>query len=182
MCANCGGGDRVRVRMVVPEEAGGRLEPANGIVLCRTCEMAADTVTLENGHAQRLVNFWVSRGLFDRFQEGLRTHQGSQSMGSLVRYLISKYVQDVDRFDDLDMYQDEGADVKVNVWVEKDRYNVFKTLVERRGRTVTSTLKALIMLYGEKSERLIVPKPPVLVVESEVKVELAVKEEKSEES
>lgn len=104
---------------------------------------------------QRLVNFWVSRRLFDRLQYGLQMYNAFNSMGSLVRYLIAKYNEDEARFDDLELYQDEGADVKVNVWVERDRYNTFKVLLDKRGSTVTDTIKSLIAMYEQNSEILL---------------------------
>lgn len=118
--------------------------------------MASDAVTNRStGDDQRLVNFWVSRALFDRIKSGLETYRGFNSMGSLVRYLMAKYVEDDTRFDDLDLYQDEGADVKVNVWVDRDRYNTFKVLLDKRGLTVTDAIKSLIRMYEEGSEPLI---------------------------
>lgn len=155
-CANCGNDDRLRARMIIPEEAGGKLLDSNSVLLCRSCEMASDAVkTAAKAADQRLVNFWVSRGLFDRIQEGLRTYDAFNSMGSLVRYLISKYVEDDSRFDDLDLYQDEGADTKINVWVERDRYDTFKTLVDKHGLTVTDAIKSLIVAYECSAEPLI---------------------------
>ena len=69
-CANCGSEDRLRPRMVVPEVAGGKLIPSNGIVLCRTCELAMDSAGryVEPGQMKRPVNFWVSKKLYDRLQ------------------------------------------------------------------------------------------------------------------
>ncbi len=153
-CSNCGGDDHLRAKLVVPREAGGQLVESNGVLLCRSCDMAAESVSKSSGE-QRLVNFWVSRGLFDRLQYGLDTVQGFPSMGALVRYLITKYVADPSRFDDLELYQDGGSDVKVNVWVERDRYNTFKALLDKRGVTVTDALKGLIVMYGEKAEPLV---------------------------
>lgn len=110
---------------------------------------------------QRLVNFWVSRRLFDRIQDGLQTYKAFNSMGSLVRYLISKYIEDESRFDDLELYQDEGADSKLNVWVERDRYDTFKVLLDQRGMTVTDAIKSLIRMYEEQSEINIERRTPV---------------------
>lgn len=110
---------------------------------------------------QRLVNFWVSRRLFDRIQDGLQTYKAFNSMGSLVRYLISKYIEDESRFDDLELYQDEGADSKLNVWVERDRYDTFKILLDQRGMTVTDAIKSLIRMYEEQSEINIERRTPV---------------------
>lgn len=138
------------------------MSEANGVLLCRGCEMAADAVKKDSKASdQRLVNFWVSRRLFDRIQEGLATYKAFNSMGSLVRYLISKYIEDDGRFDDLGLYQDEGADVKVNVWVERDRYDTFKVLLDKQGMTVTDAIKSLIRMYEEQSEINIERRAPV---------------------
>jgi hypothetical protein len=152
-CANCGNPEHLRVRLVVPPEAGGQMVESNGVLLCRSCEMASEAAVCgTTGSEQRLVNFWVSRRLFDRIQLGLKTYNAFNSMGALVRYLIAKYIEDENRFEDLNLYQDDGADVKLNVWVERDAYNVFKVLLDKRGMTVTDALKSLIVLYESDIE------------------------------
>lgn len=158
-CANCGSNERLRVKTVVPVEAGGKLVTSNGVCLCRSCEMASDAyLKSSKNENQRLVNFWVSRSLFDRLKVNLDNHKGFNSMGSLVRYLMAKYVEDENRFDDLELFQDEGADTKLNVWVEKDRYATFKNLLDKRGVTITDTIKSLIVMYLELgSETLVAP-------------------------
>lgn len=158
-CANCGSTDRLRVRMIVPKEAGGQLEPHNGALLCRACEMAMDSVgRTTKERARRPINFWVSRRLHNRLKNGVRTRNGFTSMGSLVRYLVGSYVTDEGRFDDLEQYQEEGADVKINVWVEADSYGEFKELLVNRGMTVTDAVKALIRMYEAEAEPLVLKK------------------------
>jgi hypothetical protein len=162
-CGNCGSRERLRVVMVVPPEAGGQLIDSNGVLLCRSCEMAADAVKKGKTQSdQRLVNFWVSRRLYEHIHKNIASYKsgahGFRSMGALVRYLISKYVEDEKRFDDLALYQDDGTDVKVNVWVEKDQYNTFKVLLDKRGMTVTDAIKSLIRMYEEGTEPLIAVK------------------------
>jgi hypothetical protein len=154
-CANCGGTDRLRPRMIVPLEAGGQLVESNGALLCRTCELALESAASTNtsSQAKRPVNFWVSRALYDRLSvESERTL--FRSMAGLTRFLLTKYVEDPERFDDLEQYQDEGADVKVNVWIESSIYERFKQLVDLRGSTVTQTLKALIQLFETDAHKL----------------------------
>lgn len=150
-CSNCGGEDRTRVTMIVPSEAGGQSVVTNGVLLCRPCEMAAES--LESGKKReqdrRILNFWVSRKLYDRIQKSTETKNGFNSVSSLVRYLMSKYVLDEDRFDDLEQYQDSGADVKINVWVDIGSYATFKRLLDKRGVTVTDAVKNLILVYLE---------------------------------
>jgi hypothetical protein len=156
-CGNCGSEGRLRVSMLVPEEAGGRLVVSNGCVLCRPCELAAAAVARGKAgeDSRRALNFWVSRKLYDRIQEGLKHRNGFTSMGSLVRYLMSQYVSDESRFDDLSQYQDSGADVKVNVWVDTAHYATFKSLLDKRGVTVTSAIKALVIMYELEAEPLV---------------------------
>lgn len=156
-CSNCGSEDRLRVKMVVPIEAGGKLVESNGVLLCRTCEMAAEAANAAGGagSVRRPVNFWVSRSLYDRIQEGIKTRNGFSSMGSLIRYLMTKYVLDEHRFDDLESYQDSGADVKINVWVPMDGYSTFKQLIDKRGMTVTDGIKALVRMYESEAEPLV---------------------------
>jgi len=152
-CSNCGGKHKLRVIMLVPVEAGGQLTIDNGRVLCRACEMARDAVSraTSNGEARRPVNFWVSRRMYDK----IKALNGFRSAGALVRYLMSMYVRDTERFDDLVSWQDVGADVKVNVWVDRQAYATFKVLVNSRGLTVTDSLKALIRLYEEEADSLL---------------------------
>jgi hypothetical protein len=69
------------------------------------------------------------------------------SMGSLVRYLLTQYVEEQSRYDDLAQYQDEGADVRLNVWVDSDLYAKFKKMTDDVGLTVTSAIKSLFCLY-----------------------------------
>jgi len=151
-CSNCGGTDKLRVKMIVPEEAGGKLVPSNGALLCRACEMAAES-TPHSDTTLRPINFWVSEQLYNSLQSNARG--GFNSMAALVRYLMAKFVTDESRFDDLDKYQDAGSDVKVNVWVETDRYASFKKIVDSRGLTVTDAIKALIRMYEAEAAPLV---------------------------
>lgn len=151
-CSNCGSDARVRVKMIVPLEAGGQLNDANGVLLCRACEIAAEvTTSLGSGSAQRPVNFWVSTRLYTK----IKTLNGFKSMGSLIRYLMQKYVLDDARFDDLEQYQETGSDIKINVWVDSGVYGTFKEMVNVRGISVTDALKALIRMYEEEAEPLV---------------------------
>jgi hypothetical protein len=136
--------------MVVPPEAGGLKVESNGILLCRACEMAADAASRVPGSegAKRWpLNFLVSRSLYERM-ERLRERR-YRSFGSLVRYLMSSFVLDCSRFDDVCQYQDGGSDTKVNVWVPKQLYDTFRTLVTAQGMTVTDALKGLILMIDE---------------------------------
>ena len=132
-CSGCGcsQSEQLKVRMVIPRELGGKEIVSNGILLCRTCELA-----------KKLTN-------------GLSTKYGFRSISSLVRYLMQKYAEDPDWFPDLELYQDTGADTKVNVWVGRELYAAFKSEVDVRGSTVTDVLKSLIQMYEIEHERIV---------------------------
>jgi hypothetical protein len=156
-CSNCGGHDRLRAVMIVPEEAGGRRVSSNGALLCRTCDVARGVLERSgepaSGKDTRPINFWISRKLYATVQNGLSHRYGFKSVAALVRFLMGKYVADAARFDDVLQYQDHGTDVKVNVWVPRDVYAQFKEISDRNGGTVTDTIKGLIRMYEMEAER-----------------------------
>lgn len=154
-CANCGSEHKISPRLIVPEDAGGRLTLSNSVVLCRACELASSASPKRVGEVgRRLVNIWVSNRLYKSLQ-ARRDEGHAASMGALVRFLMSKYVSEQSRFDDLAQYQDNGADVRLNVWVDADLYATFKTMVDRQGLTVTSALKSLCCMYETEASPLV---------------------------
>jgi len=154
LCANCGSEHKVSPRLVVPEEVGGKRLLSNSVLLCRACELASNASSGRSDQDRRLINIWVSTRLYERLQE--RRDQGhASSMAALVRYLMGKYVAQQSRFDDLASYQDAGADVRLNLWVDADLYATFKTLVDAQGLTVTSALKGLFCMYEAEASPLV---------------------------
>lgn len=155
VCANCGSDHKVSPRLIVPQDVGGKLTLSNSVVLCRACELASNAAPKRIGERdRRLVNIWVSRRFYDRLQQRRDSGQ-TESMGALVRYLMSKYVAEQSRFDDLAQYQESGADVRLNLWVDAALYTTFKALVDNRGMTVTSALKALFCMYEAEATPLV---------------------------
>lgn len=158
-CSNCGSTERLKVRMIVPEESGGQRVVSNGTLLCRTCELARE-ISMKvpqpaSGERTRPINFFVSHELHRKLKNGLATDYGFRSVSSLVRFLMAKYVTEADQFDDLGMFQDSGSDVKVNVWVGRDIYDCFKAITDRNGTTVTDTLRGLIRMYEAEARRIV---------------------------
>ncbi|MCH8161576.1 MAG: hypothetical protein IIB88_06740 [Chloroflexi bacterium] len=89
LCSNCGSDHKVRALMIVPLEAGGKFSLANGTTQCRACEMAASVISRSpTGQAQRPVNFWVSHRMYNKVKQ----LNGFNSTGSLVRFLMKKFV------------------------------------------------------------------------------------------
>jgi hypothetical protein len=156
-CSNCGGDDRLKMVLVVPEVAGGQSIASNATILCRPCDIARSTLERStepaSGKDARPINFWVSTKLYGTLQNGLSTRYGFKSVSALVRFLMSQYVADAARFDDVLQFQDCGTDLKINVWVPRDMYGQFKEIADRNGGTVTDTIKGLIRMYESEAER-----------------------------
>ena len=153
-CCNCGGDSKVRIKLIVPEEAGGQKIASNAVVICRACELVTDASKPKMLHANnRPINFWTSRKLFNRMENGVCSDNGFKSKSALIRYLMNKYISDEGQFDDLEQYQDcvEADAAKVNAWVPKDTYETFKARMDRRGMSVTDAIKALIMVFDEET-------------------------------
>lgn len=155
-CANCGAKERLRARMIVPEEAGGRKVVSNGTVLCRACELASGSISFDAPTGKRPVDFWISRSLSERLVKmlsGKSSRGGFSSRSALLRYLMQAYVTDPERFTDLSLYQDSAgsADVKVNFWVEVSLYTTFLRVAKERGLTVTAALEGLLLMYEQEA-------------------------------
>jgi len=151
-CSNCGGHDRVRVKMVVPEEAGGTLKVTNGVVLCRTCDMAKDSLPGAGSKTDTfVVSVWMSQNLREKVEGVIQPKRAFRSWSALSRYLIAKYVSDERRFDDLEQYQDTNSQTKVTVRVDKEIYGTFAAMLKRRGLTVTDALKSLYLMYSSNA-------------------------------
>jgi hypothetical protein len=159
-CGNCGYDEpaKLKLHLIVPEQAGGKQAVENATLLCRACEMAAEAFdrnpkVSKATPGRRLVNFYLSRSLYERIEQGLSKRNGFNSKGSLCRYLMGKYVEAPDKFTDLDMWQDQGADkVKMSIWVASSEYKRFQSLAAKNGNTVTSTIISLVMLFEEEAE------------------------------
>lgn len=161
-CSNCGAEYSLHARMIVPEEAGGKYVVENGVVLCRVCEMAASASlhAKTKGRERRPINVWISRALHGKLQNALTERNGFSSMGSLVRSLMQMMVEEQGQFDDLSNYQDQGSDVKINVWVDTEVYDDFKKIVGDQNLTVTDAIKGLIMMYEGEAVRSVQRKVP----------------------
>lgn len=148
-CSNCGAEYNLHARMIVPPEAGGKYVVENGVVVCRVCEMAASAAlhAKAKGKDRRPINVWISRALYGKLQDALSQRNGFSSMGSLVRSLMHMVVEEEQQFADLSNYQDQGSDVKINVWVDLSVYDDFKKIVGDQNLTVTDAIKGLIMMY-----------------------------------
>lgn len=146
-CANCGNTEFLAHRMVVPKEIGGNDVPTNYILLCKACEFAASLCTRSD--PCRAVNVYLSRELFESVRSTIAVRNGHASISSLARFLVASYMKDQDYYEDVSLYQDEGTDVRANMWLDGDIYDDFKQKVYQQGMTVTQVLKGLLRMYVE---------------------------------
>lgn len=153
-CAGCGGDEHVVVLMTIPLEAGGKLVSENGTTVCRVCQVATKAIekASEGKPNRRPINIWVSKGLYERLNTSLDSGRGFRSMGSLVRFMMGLVATEPSRFQDLDLYQDPGTDVKINLWVERPVYDSFKGVLADMGMTVTGAIKGLLLMYVSEAE------------------------------
>lgn len=157
-CSNCGSEDKIKASLIVPVEAGGRLTLSNSTLICRTCELAAELLRRKkvgaSGDSTRPINFWVGRSLHTALRNGLSHEYGFNSIASLVRFLMSRYVKSPDFFEDIENYVDRSSDVKINVWVPRGMYGEFKDAVAANGMTVTDSLRGLLRMYESEADRI----------------------------
>lgn len=150
-CCSCGSQDHLRAKLVVPESAGGARALANSVLLCRVCELASEIVSREKvnvaGENTRPINFWIGRSLHNALRMDLTRDFGFNSVASVVRFLMGRYLDAPDQYPDVELYVDRSSEVKVNVWVPHDRYEKFKIAVTGRGMTVTDSLRGLLCMY-----------------------------------
>lgn len=148
-CANCGGSDHVAAKFIVPLEVGGQMTESNTTALCRACDMAAEWTRLpEDKAGRRCVTVWLSESMYRLIQNRIELGDARfSSMSSLVRFLIDRFVESPDRFDDLELYQDEGSDVKVNLWISVSMFEAFRATMLELGMTITDGIKALVKMY-----------------------------------
>lgn len=147
-CINCESARHVAASFVIPPEAGGRIKTANGVSLCRECRIAAE------GHRvlpQRIdnktpINFLVSSRLHEQVEDFVHNKSNFGNISALIRHMISAFITSPELFDDLDMWQDDGSDVKVNGWVDGVQYECFKRLCYDRGLSFTSVFKSLLLV------------------------------------
>lgn len=158
-CANCGSEDHVTARLIVPQEAGGKLSISNASTICRVCQAASKAVAKaqDRGLEEKSpVNVWVSRRLYDLVNGSIESKRGFNSMATLIRYLVGEYVDKNDNFEDLAQWQDEGVEVKINFLVPTPLYEIFKSKVSSNGLTVTQAVQGLLTWYVSEAAPVLV--------------------------
>lgn len=150
-CANCGTTEFLAHRMVVPEAVGGKDVPTNYVLLCRACEFAA-SLGSQNDPC-RAVNVYLSRTLYDRVRNTIAVKNGHASLSSLARFLVASYIQNPERYEDISNYQDDGTDVRANMWLDGTVYDEFKRVVFAQGLTVTDVLKGMLQMYAASADQ-----------------------------
>lgn len=147
-CVNCGGEDKVAACFVIPVEVGGNLRVSNGVTVCRECRIAAESsrVLPQRIDNKTPINFLISSGLHKVVNQYV--HNGSKfgSVSALMRQMISSYITQPELYEDLQSWQDDGSDVKVNGWVDGLQYQIFKGMCKNKGISYTDALKGLLLV------------------------------------
>ena len=150
-CINCGRSKKVAVCFIVPIEAGGKLRISNGATVCRQCRLAAESVRVLPTRIDNKtpINFLISGVLHKAVYAYV--HNGSRfgSVSALLRAMIASFITHPELYEDLEQWQDDGSDVKVNGWVDGHQYEVFKSMCQDRGITYTDSLKSLLLVAVE---------------------------------
>jgi len=92
------------------------------------------------------INFLISDNLHKVVNKYV--HNGSKfgSVSALMRSMISSFIAQPELYEDLQSWQDEGSDVKVNGWVDGLQYQLFKNMCRAKGISYTDALKALLLV------------------------------------
>lgn len=149
VCANDKDTQALRARMIVPLELGGTLSPDNGVLLCRSCRLRAAIDRAKESDTKSPISFFVPMELALRMEARFKTGVGYSTKASLVRFLVSQYVEDPDSYKDLVTLAGESpGDVKWNLWIETQLYLQFKeVLSENYTSSIRVALCGLITLY-----------------------------------
>lgn len=154
-CINCARKTNIAVSFVVPPEVGGQMIASNGVTLCRYCKRAADNArTLPHKIDNKTpINFLISRKLHNRVDDFVK-NSNFGSLSALIRYMIAEFISNPDSFDDLAIYQDEGSDVKINSWIDGDKYKQFKAICQIRNISYTDAFKGLLQVAMDQENSL----------------------------
>lgn len=147
-CGNCGSDDGITIKLIVPEEAGGKKIPSNCAVLCKGCRFQS-----ERSFKGEMVptSFWLSRPLHTRLVA--YCERENSTVSSVIRGLMSHFVSsDYTSFEPIWAYQEEERDVKVNVQIDQRIYSSFRAILSQDRRTVQEAMVALLHNFLEKTE------------------------------
>jgi len=147
-CVNCSGTEKVAACFVIPVEVGGNVRPSNGVTVCRECRIAAESSRIlpQRIDNKTPINFLISDSLHKTVNKYV--HNGSKfgSVSALMRSMISSFITQPELYEDLQSWQDDGSDVKVNGWVDGLQYQIFKGMCRNKGISYTDALKALLLV------------------------------------
>ena len=147
-CVNCERASHVAASFIIPPEAGGRIRPQNGVSLCRECRISAEgnRVLPQRIDNKTPINFLVSKYLHESVERFVHEQSNFGNLSALIRHMISVFITSPEQFDDLDLWQDDGSDIKVNGWVDGIQYEFFKKLCYERGISFTNAFKSLLLV------------------------------------
>lgn len=145
-CVNCLRKTNIAVSYVIPPEAGGELRVSNGVSICRQCRVAAESVKTPASKIDNKtpLNFLISRKLYNQVKD--YCDDKSISISALIRQMISLFIKYPEQFEDLELFQDPGSEIKVNAWCDGDEFSTMKKMCQDKNVTLTNTLKSLLLM------------------------------------
>lgn len=153
-CVNCERTSHIAACFIIPPEAGGRLRTQNGVTICRECRMAAESsrVLPQRIDNKTPINFLISKNLHAAVDNHVHNNSTYGSVSALVRHMIASFITMPELYEDLQQWQDEGSDVKVNGWVDGAQYETFKRMCQERGISYTDAFKGLLLVAIENGQ------------------------------
>lgn len=149
-CQNCGE-PGARSSFAIRPESGGTLRGTNSLVFCRKCWRLYDLSLASGGSGlDEALSVWMSRGLHDRATTLMERGGRFKTISDLVRFAMTRFILDPDRFEDLLLYQDSGGDVRARVRTDASHYQVFKKMTQDRGMAVQEALRGLLVMYSNE--------------------------------
>ena len=153
-CVNCNSQEKTVACFIVPSEVGGNLRLSNGVTICRECRILAESsrVLPQRIDNKTPINFLISEKLHKLVNDYV--HHGSNfgSVSALVRSMITSFITQPELYEDLQNWQDRGAEIKLNGWTNGIQYDVFRGMCRDRGISYTDALKGLLLVATDGYE------------------------------
>ena len=132
------------------------MHASNEVVVCRDCDLLRFKQVPKGALVEpKMLNVWLSRELHEHVMDVIsKGWGGMSSLAGLTRYLVGKYLEHPEHYEDLGSRQDQGMGVKVNFWVSHAMRESLKETAVAHRLTVADVVKGLFLLYIEQADTL----------------------------
>jgi Arc/MetJ-type ribon-helix-helix transcriptional regulator len=152
ICQNCGASGGT-AGFIIPPSCRGVVSVSNAIILCGRCWRLYDVsragASQKDAAGRSMMSVYLSEALHRRVLASVGAEKPFQSLSSLIRYVVSRYVMDEERFEDLPLYQDEGNDILIRTRFDPERFHTFKQLCDRRGMSMSDAVRSMLVMVTE---------------------------------